>query len=293
MAVRCGGYRRCSGALWSRRIPPGRTAVFEVRLCGRRAATSASHTAASGRDYEGLWSNRTFDELGVHPLLIRALEDQGIVRPTVVQAEAFRPLARGRDTVLRAETGSGKTLAYLLPLVNRIYHLHDRAKQAAAEGAANPLQSSRPWVILAPTSDLCAQILAMLAAVDAERLVSAQSLRRLFRWEALGATGARAGEPQEGGFRAPTARETTTSPEEPLVLRAPRGNHDRPGADVAVSPQIRWGAVDLVVCTPIHFCEDLASSREDGMYPACIVMDEADMLFHGITRSSATYRVIA
>lgn len=63
----------------------------------------------------------------------------------MVQAEAFRPIVRGRDAILRAETGSGKTLvahsgtasflrglgfqhdcpeAYLLPLVNRIYHLH-------------------------------------------------------------------------------------------------------------------------------------------------------------------------
>merc|ERR1712216_603627 len=143
-------------------------------------------------------------------------------------------MGKGRDAMLCAETGSGKTLAYLLPLVNRIYHLHERAREVAkAEGnAANPLQSSRPWVVLAPTSDLCAQILAMLESIDADRLVVAQSLTRLFKWEALGGR-------ETSSFQAPKSKERTS-----LSSKPDAGQHGS-GSAIA-SPRISWGAVDIV-----------------------------------------------
>lgn len=40
----------------------------------------------------------------------------------------------------------------------------------------------------------------------------------------------------------------------------------------------------MVVGTPNKFCEVLDQLKEDGMYPACIVMDEADALFQGTSR---------
>lgn len=237
----------------------------------------------------------------MHPALVQALATLGIHRPTVVQAEAFRPLSSGRDTVLRAETGSGKTLAYLLPLANRIYRLHDLAREAARtdSNAVNPLQSSRPWVVLAPTSDLCAQILAMLEALDADRLVAAQTLTRLVRWRAP-VRAAASPAPRGDAFREPMARERTTPLGLPAPLRrggggagsggggpsgtavAPAGAESPPYA--LASPRIRWGSTDIVVCTPAKFCEDLDQIREDGFYPACVVMDEADALFHGKAR---------
>ena len=36
-----------------------------------------------------------------------------------------------------------------------------------------------------------------------------------------------------------------------------------------------WGSTDIVVTTPVKFCEDLERSKEDRFYPACVVMDEA------------------
>eukprot|EP00439_Symbiodinium_sp_Y106_P026880 s2444_g3.t1 len=55
-------------------------------------------------------------------------------------------------------------------------------------------------------------------------------------------------------------------------------------AYVSSSPRIRWGSTDIVVTTPLKFCEELAHFKEDGLFPACVVMDEADALFQGFTR---------
>ena len=52
------------------------------------------------------------------------------------------------------------------------------------------------------------------------------------------------------------------------------------------SPRIRWGATDLVVCTPLKFFEDLERFRQDNLKPATIVFDEADFLFQGSTQGA-------
>lgn len=211
-----------------------------------------------------------------------------ILRPTLVQAGAFGPIVKGRDVIMRAETGSGKTLAYLLPLVNRIYHLHDRARQAAQDpDAPNPLQRSRPWVVLTPTSDLAAQVLAMLEAIDCNRLVNAQSLTQLFRWEAVRPTGSLLLREQDsfaGSFQEPRPKERTTLVATPGQKPREESRGPESTAYVSSSPRIRWGSTDIVVTTPLKFCEELAHFKEDGLYPACVVMDEADALFQGFTR---------
>jgi len=259
-------------AAWARRPPP--------RRGGSRRPLSSRAPAGVAKLYDGLWANTTFEALGIHAVLAQALASQGILRPTLIQAEAFRPLARGRDAVLRAETGSGKTLAYLLPLVNRVYHLHDRVKQAARTdaNAPNPLQSNRPWVVLAPTSDLCAQILAMLEAIDCDRLVAAQSLQRLFKWEAFSSR-------ESSGFQSPRPKEFTALPSPSSMGGLPHSPRAATPLYAAASPRIRWGAVDLVVSTPFKFWEDLMHFKDDELFPACVVMDEADALFHGPSRT--------
>eukprot|EP00929_Paragymnodinium_shiwhaense_P112156 TRINITY_DN80412_c0_g1_i1.p1 TRINITY_DN80412_c0_g1~~TRINITY_DN80412_c0_g1_i1.p1 ORF type:complete len:800 (-),score=189.24 TRINITY_DN80412_c0_g1_i1:38-2437(-) len=251
---------------------------------GGSASSSVSRRFSSlQRDYDGLWANTTFEELGVHPALVQSLAVQGITRPTVVQAESFRPLSNGRDTVLRAETGSGKTLAYLLPLINRIYHLHDLARKLAEEDptADNPLQKSRPWIVLVPSLDLCAQILAMLEAIDVDRLVGAQSLQRLFTWKALGSEFQR-----RESFQEPKLKERT-SVHLPFAKASKEGSSSNPFDNpyVLMAPRIRWGATDVVVTTPFALSSELERMKEDGMYPACIIMDEADFLVDNVHRS--------
>lgn len=84
----------------------------------------------------------TFDDLGVPPELVAALEKQRITAPTAIQVAAIPPLLAGQDAYVNAPTGTGKTLAYLLPLFCHI----------AREEAATQV------VIVAPTHELAIQI---------------------------------------------------------------------------------------------------------------------------------------
>lgn len=67
----------------------------------------------------------------ISPLILRALEDLGFSRPTLVQQKAIPFALENHDILARARTGSGKTAAYCIPLVQKILN----AKAAAAVGA--------------------------------------------------------------------------------------------------------------------------------------------------------------
>ena len=67
----------------------------------------------------------------ISPLILRALEDLGFSRPTLVQQKAIPFALENHDVLARARTGSGKTAAYCIPLVQKILN----AKDAAAVGA--------------------------------------------------------------------------------------------------------------------------------------------------------------
>ncbi|CAI0430582.1 unnamed protein product [Linum tenue] len=66
---------------------------------------------------------KSFDELGLDPRLIRALskKDISVSKPTPIQRVAIPLILEGKDVVARAKTGSGKTLAYLLPLLHKLF----------------------------------------------------------------------------------------------------------------------------------------------------------------------------
>jgi ATP-dependent RNA helicase DDX56/DBP9 len=51
---------------------------------------------------------------------LRALADQGFVRPTIVQQKTIPLALEGRDILCKASTGSGKTIAYCVPVVERV-----------------------------------------------------------------------------------------------------------------------------------------------------------------------------
>lgn len=86
---------------------------------------------------------KSFIELGISPRFLPLLEQRGIKAPTDIQAEAIQPILEGQDVRFRSATGTGKTLAYLLPLLSRL----ETAERRTAS-----------LVIIAPTSELCAQI---------------------------------------------------------------------------------------------------------------------------------------
>lgn len=58
-----------------------------------------------------------FSELEIHPLLVGALQQQGIKDATDFQRRSFSTIAQGEHSLLAAETGCGKTVAYLVPII--------------------------------------------------------------------------------------------------------------------------------------------------------------------------------
>ncbi|CAI0405487.1 unnamed protein product [Linum tenue] len=92
---------------------------------------------------------KSFDELGLDPRLIRALskKDISISKPTPIQRVAIPLILEGKDVVARAKTGSGKTLAYLLPLLHKLF-ADSGLKQKNAPSA----------FILVPSGELCQQV---------------------------------------------------------------------------------------------------------------------------------------
>jgi superfamily II DNA/RNA helicase len=57
----------------------------------------------------------TFEVLGLHASILKALTDSGYTKPTPVQEQAIPAAIAGRDLMVSSQTGSGKTAAFMLP----------------------------------------------------------------------------------------------------------------------------------------------------------------------------------
>lgn len=86
---------------------------------------------------------KTFEELGLRPELVKAIDEIGYESPMPIQ-EAVIPylLGEGNDVIALAQTGTGKTAAYGLPLLQKI----------------DPAREGVQAVVLSPTRELCLQI---------------------------------------------------------------------------------------------------------------------------------------
>jgi len=62
----------------------------------------------------------SFDTLGLHAEILRAVLDSGYTDPTPVQARAIPVVLSGRDVMAGAQTGTGKTAAFTLPLLHKL-----------------------------------------------------------------------------------------------------------------------------------------------------------------------------
>ena len=90
----------------------------------------------------------SFETLGLSPVLLRALAEQGYTQPTPIQEQAIPVALTGQDLLAGAQTGTGKTAAFSLPLLQRLFV--DRAK---------PANGRRPRVlVLTPTRELASQV---------------------------------------------------------------------------------------------------------------------------------------
>ena len=87
-----------------------------------------------------------FDDLSLHPALLKAVQDAGFAAPTAIQAQAIPPILAGRDVLGCAQTGTGKTAAFVLPLVQRLAALAEPPGARARSAASSSRQraNSRP-----------------------------------------------------------------------------------------------------------------------------------------------------
>lgn len=92
---------------------------------------------------ENLFDNkRTFDNLGIEPPILKALEDMGFESPTEVQSRAIPHILGKKDLIVMSKTGSGKTAVFGVSML-----------QLTDPQAAGP-----QGLILTPTRELAVQV---------------------------------------------------------------------------------------------------------------------------------------
>jgi ATP-dependent RNA helicase RhlE len=112
--------------------------------CAFPCAGNRSHECESG-----LWAEMSFQNLGLAPHILKAVQEAGYTDPTPIQAAAIPVILEGGDVTGIAQTGTGKTAAFTLPLLTLL-----AAKQPPPGARAH----STRVLVLAPTRELVAQI---------------------------------------------------------------------------------------------------------------------------------------
>ncbi len=96
---------------------------------------------------------QTFEDLGLHDDVLKALGDLGWETPTPVQRDSYSMIVDGNDVIVQARTGTGKTGAFGIPLVDKLMSI-DGDEQA---------------LILAPTRELALQSAREIEKLGAHR----------------------------------------------------------------------------------------------------------------------------
>ncbi|XP_061340168.1 DEAD-box ATP-dependent RNA helicase 13 [Gastrolobium bilobum] len=111
-----------------------------------------------------------WNELRLHPLLMKAIYKLGFKEPTPIQKACIPAAAhQGKDIVGAAETGSGKTLAFGLPILQRLLEEREKASKMVEEKGEEPEKFAATGLlralIIAPTRELALQVADHLKAV--------------------------------------------------------------------------------------------------------------------------------
>ncbi|GAB4851389.1 hypothetical protein Ancab_030792 [Ancistrocladus abbreviatus] len=135
---------------------------------GEVQAGNESANVETSKDGDGEKSADTaefyaWDELRLHPLLMKAIYRLGFKEPTPIQKACIPAAAhQGKDVIGAAETGSGKTLAFGLPIVQRLLEeLEKAAKLLIEDGGAIERIAPRGLLralIITPTRELALQV---------------------------------------------------------------------------------------------------------------------------------------
>jgi ATP-dependent RNA helicase RhlB len=85
-----------------------------------------------------------FNELNLHPDLLRGIDERGYTELTPVQEQTLRQTLQGRDAAVQSQTGTGKTAAFLITIFESLLQGEDRRSKRA--------------LIIVPTRELAVQI---------------------------------------------------------------------------------------------------------------------------------------
>jgi superfamily II DNA/RNA helicase len=89
----------------------------------------------------------SFENLSLHPTLLKTLKQKGYEIPTPIQVQAIPEALAGRDLIATAETGTGKTAAFVLPALQHLI------------GLSPQRQNGKPSIlVLTPTRELAEQV---------------------------------------------------------------------------------------------------------------------------------------
>ncbi|HBX19951.1 MAG TPA: DEAD/DEAH box helicase, partial [Porphyromonadaceae bacterium] len=93
----------------------------------------------------------TFEQLGVAPEILRAIQEMGFEQPMPVQEQVIpQLLSNTRDIIALAQTGTGKTAAFGIPVIQK----------------TDIRLLSPQTLILCPTRELCLQIAGDLTEIS-------------------------------------------------------------------------------------------------------------------------------
>ncbi|XP_058767695.1 DEAD-box ATP-dependent RNA helicase 13 isoform X2 [Vicia villosa] len=111
-----------------------------------------------------------WNELRLHPLLMKAIHKLGFKEPTPIQKACIPAAAhQGKDVIGAAETGSGKTLAFGLPILQRLLEEREKAANVVSEKGEEAEKYASTGLlrslIIAPTRELALQVTDHLKAV--------------------------------------------------------------------------------------------------------------------------------
>jgi superfamily II DNA/RNA helicase len=111
----------------------------------------------------------TFEALGLHASILKALTESGYTTPTSVQAQAIPAALEGRDLMVSSQTGSGKTAAFMLPALHKFASAEQTAvggktsnqenQSARSRGERPRFKAAQPkMLVLTPTRELALQV---------------------------------------------------------------------------------------------------------------------------------------
>ena len=89
-----------------------------------------------------------FEDLKLHPAILKALRDENYSEPTSIQAQAIPLVLEKKDVLGSAQTGTGKTAAFAIPIIQHLINntQHEKGKRRIKS------------LVVTPTRELAIQI---------------------------------------------------------------------------------------------------------------------------------------